>query len=190
VAEPNSDHHLRTFRDRVTDSLYLELKNVAMARLRLERPNHTLQPTELVHEVCLRLLRSEVRSEDREHLIRTAAHCMRHVLVDYARSKEAQKRGSNNPMISLDEGMPVLPEWRSLSPEEVIDLDKALTKLQTFDERQALVVELRFFAGLNEEEIAVMLKVSTRTVKRDWEMSRAWLQGQLHSRQGVRRRDE
>jgi RNA polymerase sigma factor (TIGR02999 family) len=110
---------------------------------------------------------------------------MRHVLVDYARSKEAQKRGGNQPAISIDEAEPVSDRWRALSFADLVDLDAALTKLQTFDERQARIVELRFFAGLTEEEIAVMLNVSLRTVKRDWESARAWLRGQLRARRAL-----
>jgi RNA polymerase sigma factor (TIGR02999 family) len=146
--------------------------------LRSERANHTLQPTALVHEVCLRLLRDQCRWEDREHLIRLAGKCMRQILVDYARSKEAQKRGGSQSIISLEEAGP-LAQWCALSSEDLLALDAALTKLHSFDERQASIVELRFFAGLTEEEIAVMLGVVTRTVKRDWESARAWLRGQL-----------
>jgi RNA polymerase sigma-70 factor, ECF subfamily len=172
----------------LTASLYAELKTMAVARLRSERANHTLQPTALVHEVCLRLLRAEAPWEDRQHLIRTAAHCMRHLLVDYARTKAAVKRGEGQPIICLDDApTPVFPRFQALNLEDIIDVDRALTKLHSFDERQALVVELRFFGGLNEDEIALILGISPRTVKRDWESARAWLRGQLKPQPPVNR---
>jgi RNA polymerase sigma factor (TIGR02999 family) len=182
MAAPSNSSR-KDVREDITASVYGELKNIALARLRWERPGHTLQPTALVHEVCVRLMERDLRWEDRGHLICIAAQCMRHVLVDYARTKEAQKRGGNLPLVSLDAGLVVPAEWRTLSPEAIIDLDKALTKLHSIDDRQALIVELRFFAGMSEDEIALTLDISSRTVKRDWESARAWLYGQLRRRE-------
>jgi RNA polymerase sigma-70 factor (ECF subfamily) len=181
--DTESGHARGRFDNRLTASVYIELKKIALARLRSERANLTLQPTALVNEVCLRLLGSGVCPIDRDHLLRVAARCMRHVLVDYARSKEAAKRGNRQPVVSLQEELQVPKEFSSLSTEEIIDLDRALTRLQTIDERQALVVELRFFGGLSEDETSELLQVSSRTVRRDWEISRAWLRGQLRPSQ-------
>lgn len=174
----------------LTASVYAELKGLALARLRFERQGHTLQPTALVHEVCVRLLGGDFRWENRDHLLRSAARCMRHILVDYARSREASKRGKDQPIVSLDDAPTMPAPWRTLSPEEVIDLDNALVRLSKVDERQVLIVELRFFGGLTEDEIAEILGVSSRTVKREWEMARAWLRDQLRRTEHASPADE
>jgi RNA polymerase sigma factor (TIGR02999 family) len=167
-----------TQRDRLTDSLYVELKQLALARLRFERRDHTLQATALVHEVWMRM-ENGAGPKEREHFMRTAAKCMRQVLTDHARGKKAQKRGGGQAMVALDEvDIPNGP-WSRLTPEELITLDLALDKLQTIDERQSLIVELRFFGGFSEDEIAAHTHVSTRTVKRELESARAWLNGQM-----------
>jgi RNA polymerase sigma-70 factor, ECF subfamily len=166
-------------RDLLLTAIYRELKLVAAAQLRLERPNHTLQPTALVHEACMRLLQDPVGWKNREHLFRTAAKIMRQILTDYARARSAKKRGANQPDIALCEMIDVPASWSALSIEDVIALDAAIERLRSKDKRQSVVVELRFFAGLSEDEIAEVLQISARTVKRDWEAARAWLYGQL-----------
>jgi RNA polymerase sigma factor (TIGR02999 family) len=165
-------------RSRLLDAIYGELKRVANAQLRLERPNHTLQPTALVHEACLRLLEGPAGWKDREHLFRTAAKIMRQILTDYARAKGAAKRGANQPVVTLSELINVPHSW-SMSIEDFMTLDAAIERLKAKDKRQSVVVELRFFVGLTEDQIAEALQISPRTVKRDWEAARAWLFGQL-----------
>ena len=168
-------------RDRLFSAVYEELKRVAAAQLRIERRNHTLQPTALLHEACLRLMQAPGEWKNRQHLFRTAAKVMRQVLIDYARAKCAEKRGGDRCVVTLDEVINVPPAWSTLPIEEVISLDSAIERLKAKDERQAIIVELRFFGGLSEEEIAETLGVSSRTVKRDWEAARAWLFGELRS---------
>ena len=166
----------------LVSAVYKELKRLAAGHLRKERANHTLQPTALAHEACMRLLKQPGPWKNREHLFRTAAKIMRQILTDYARSKFAQKRGANQRVLTISELGNVPPTWRMLDLDDLIALDSALQKLKDRDPRQCDVVEMRFFAGLNEAEIADALQVSVRTVKRDWEMARAWLFGQLRSK--------
>ncbi|WP_321473680.1 ECF-type sigma factor [uncultured Paludibaculum sp.] len=166
-------------RDRLLTAIYQELRRVAAAQLRQERPNHTLQPTALVHEACMRLLRTPGNWKNREHLFRTAAQMMRRILTDYARARGADKRGGLAENVAIDDLIQLPAAWSGLSMEEMIALDAAIDRLKEKDERQSIVVEMRFFAGLSEEEIAEALQVSARTVKRDWESARSWLYGQL-----------
>jgi RNA polymerase sigma-70 factor, ECF subfamily len=163
--------------DRLTESLYLQLKELALARLRSERRDHTLQATALVHEVWMRI--GNAAWSHREHLMRVAAKCMRQVLTDYARGRRAHKRGGDRILISLGDGDIPHGPWSSLTPVELIALDTALTKLQTIDERQCLIVELRFFGGLTESEIAASVGLSVRSVRREWESARGWLHAQM-----------
>jgi RNA polymerase sigma factor (TIGR02999 family) len=155
--------------------VYLELHRLAAARMRSERGGHTLQPTLLVHDVYLKLCRSDRPWQDRVHFFRVAARMMRNVLVDYARQHRARKRHSGQPTISLDEAI-IISDSQSLT---ALEIDEILTRLAEVSPRQAQVVEMRFFAGLTEEEISVALGVHVRTVKRDWLMARAWLHQHL-----------
>ena len=156
--------------------VYTELHRLASAQLRGERPGHTLQTTALVHEAYIRLCGASMQYQDRLHFRRVAARQMRRVLIDYARQRNAEKRGDGRPPTQLTEASAIIdPTQLALA----IDIDKVLTRLETVDARRAAVVELRFYAGLSEEEIAEILHQSVRNVKRDWEAARAWLHAQL-----------
>jgi RNA polymerase sigma factor (TIGR02999 family) len=159
-------------------SLYGELRRLAAAKMRFERGNHTLQPTALVHEAYLRLADcTDFTWSDRARVMGVAAHIMRNLLVDSARAHAAGKRGAGAIQVTLDEGL-----IQVASPAiDVLAVDEALTRLAAFDQRQARILEMHFFAGLSFEEIALQLGISTRTVKRDWAMARAWLRQQLSS---------
>lgn len=159
-------------------SLYRELHRLAAAKMRFERPNHTLQPTALVNEAYLRLSDcSESIWQDRSRVLGTAANVMRHILVDHARAHNAEKRGDGLVQVTLiEENMAAAG-----NPVDVLAVDEALTRLAGFDERQAKVLEMHFFGGLTFEEIAQQLDVSERTIKRDWIMARAWLRRELSS---------
>jgi len=153
-----------------------ELKALARGFLRGERPDHTLQPTALVHEAYLRLVDQTVCNvEDRRHFLAVASRAMRRILVDHARGKRAQKRGGNAQQITLDEKL-APPQRRNVALEE---LEEALARLETLDERKARVIELRFFGGLTIRETAEVLGISPKTVEADWYFSRAWLAREL-----------
>jgi RNA polymerase sigma factor (TIGR02999 family) len=161
--------------DRLTPLVYDELRRRARYYLRGERPNHTLQPTALVNEVYLRMVNvREVDWRDRTHFIALAARHMRRILVDSARARRYQKRGGGAINVTFDEGLAV-----SNRVPDLIALDDALDALALEDERKVRVVEMRFFGGLSNEEIATALKISTDTVTRDWQMARLWLQREL-----------
>lgn len=156
--------------------VYGELRKVAARHLRGQREGHTLQTTALVNEAYLRLIdASQVQWQNRAHFFAVAAHFMRRILVDFARSRNYQKRGGGAQAVELDEAMIVAPERGA----DLLALDEALTRLQALNERQAQVVELRYFGGLSEEESAEALKVSVRTVRRDWNFARVWLHREL-----------
>ncbi len=156
--------------------LYGELRRLAASYLRRERPDHTLQPTALVHEAYLRLVEQpEQNWQNRAHFLGVSAHVMRQILVDHARKRHAAKRGGREQPFTLDEAL--LPGTQR--PEELVALDEALCRLETFDARQSRVVELRFFGGLTEEEISHILGISVRTIKRDWNVARAWLYAEM-----------
>jgi len=162
--------------DALLPRVYAELHGLALARLRKERPNHTLQATALVNEAYLRLCRvEEIDWQNRAHFFRVAARMMRRILVDYARQRNAHKR-SGGAILSLDQAV-LISEDRSI---EAIEIDQLLQQLAAISPRQAEVVEMRFFAGLSEQEIAAVLRASVRTVRRDWLMARSWLHQQLH----------
>jgi RNA polymerase sigma factor (TIGR02999 family) len=161
--------------------VYSELRRIAGASMRRERPNHTLQPTELVNEAYLRIVGQPSKEwKDRAHFFAVASQVMRCILVDYARARTADKRGGGAVKLNIDE-IQVAFDVRS---EDVLDLHNALDRLAEWDPRQSRVVELRIFGGLNLEEIADVLGASTRTVKRDWRLARAWLYGQMNTRGG------
>jgi RNA polymerase sigma-70 factor (ECF subfamily) len=156
--------------------VYDELRRLARYYMRAERANHTLQPTALVNEAYLRLIGQPGASwQDRAHFFAAAAQLMRHILVDHARARTAGKRGGIQHQVTLSEGL-VAAEDPSV---EILALHEALEKLARIDERQARVVELYFFGGLTFDEIAYILQISDRTVKRDCQMARAWLKLEL-----------
>jgi RNA polymerase sigma factor (TIGR02999 family) len=156
-----------------------ELRRLAASYMRRERRDHTLQVTGLVNEAYLRLVeQKEVSWQDRRHFFGIAAQCMRRVLVDYARHRHADKRAGGKTFVVLDDSIEVA-EKRGI---DLIALDDALASLAELDERQAQVVELRFFGGLTILETARLLKISTATVKRDWESARVWLTCELTRR--------
>ena len=162
--------------DALIPRIYPELRRRAALCLRNERPNHTLQPTALVNEVYARLLgRRKIDWQSRTHFFAVASRVMRRILVDHARERRSEKRGGGIPVLDLDQVV-VLTEQQS---ELVLAVHEALERLSKLDERQAQVVEMRFFGGLTEEEMALVLGVSARTVKRDWVMARAWLHAEL-----------
>jgi RNA polymerase sigma-70 factor (ECF subfamily) len=156
--------------------IYDELRAIARNHMRHERQDHTLQATVLVHEAFLQLAgNSQIDWQNRAHFFALASRAMRRVLIDYARAAHAEKRPGAHQRVELDSGlMPVGAE-----NTDVLALDEALEKLATWDPRQSQIVEMRFFAGLSFEEIAEVLGISDRTVKRDWTMARAWLHREL-----------
>jgi len=160
-----------TARDRLLERVYGELRRLAAGRMRRERPGHTLQPTALVHEAYLRLVRGEPRFENRAHFFGAAAEAMRRVLVEHARVKSARKRGGDVRQVTFDD----LAVASSEPETDVLALDEALQALAAEDERLARVVMLRYFVGLGIEETATILGSSPATVKRDWVYARAWL---------------
>ncbi|MBX7173223.1 MAG: sigma-70 family RNA polymerase sigma factor [Pyrinomonadaceae bacterium] len=155
--------------------VYAELRRLAAHYLKGEREGHTLQPTALVHEAFLKLVEQETQWQNRGHFFAMAANLMRRILVDYARSYKAEKRGGTAEKISLDDAFVFVKE----KPAEMIALDEALTELAKIDKRRSQVVELRFFGGLSNEEIAKVLDVHVNTVLRDWNLARAWLRTQI-----------
>jgi RNA polymerase sigma factor (TIGR02999 family) len=157
--------------------VYQELHALAARQLDRERPGHTLQPTALVHEAFVKLSGARDLPLDRGHFVAIAAHAMRQILVDHARRRTAAKRGGGWHRTTLGEGTAKL----DVDLDELLDLDRAMAEL---DERQSSVVELRFFAGLEEREVAEILGVTQRTVRRDWVKARAWLYAALYGGEG------
>lgn len=158
--------------DRLVPLVYADLRRQAKAQLARERGSHTLQPTALVHEAFLRLVdQRRSRWQNRAQFFGVAAQLMRRILVDHARGRSAAKRGGDVLRVSIDEiaDVPAVPET------DVLLLHQALERLAAQDDRQARVIELRYFGGLSTEEAAAVLEVSEITVKRDWAMARAWL---------------
>jgi RNA polymerase sigma factor (TIGR02999 family) len=156
--------------------VYDELHRLASRYLRRERPNHTLQTTGLVHEAYLRLVREKNGAwQDRVQFFAVASQLMRHILVDYARSHNAAKRGGDNCRVTFDEAIVTTREKGA----DLLALDAALDTLATLDPQQSRVVELRVFGGLTVEETAEAMGISPRTVKRDWSMAKAWLRRQI-----------
>jgi RNA polymerase sigma factor (TIGR02999 family) len=166
-------------RERLFETVQSQLRQIAGRLLQRERPDHTLEPNALVNELCIRLFGSQTISyNDRAHFFAIAAQTMRRILIDHARAVVAGKRGGELRRVNLSQVDGWTPAARD---EEILALDTALTKLASYDARAARVVELRFFAGLHEDEVAMVLGVSTITVKRDWKAARAWLISHLHS---------
>jgi len=166
-------------RERLFEIVHIQLRRIAMRLLQRERANHTLEPNALVNELCIRLFGNQTVSyQDRAHFFAIAAQTMRRILIDYARAGAAEKRGGEQQRVSLS----AVDGWTPVSRhEDILALDTALSKLAALDPRSARVVELRFFAGLQEDEVAMVLGVSAITVKRDWKAARAWLISHLQT---------
>jgi RNA polymerase sigma factor (TIGR02999 family) len=161
--------------DALWDEVYDELHRIAQRQLRRQRPGDTLNTTALVHEAYLKLTQSETSYEDRLHFYAVSATAMRHIIIDHARAKQRQKRGGDRNRTPLRPNH--LPVHQRA--EVLIDLDDALDRLADLRERLAKVVEYRFFGGMTEEEIADLLDLSPRTVRRDWKKAKAWLTREL-----------
>jgi RNA polymerase sigma factor (TIGR02999 family) len=160
--------------------VYGELRRLAGAHLRRERPSNTLQGTALAHEAFLRLVNQHgVSWRNRAHFFGIAAQMIRRILVDHARANRAAKRGAGGVKLEIEEGMAV----SSQKELDLVGLDDALNRLAAMDERQSRIVELRFFAGLSVEETAEVMGISTPTVKREWSSARAWLFRELQGRE-------
>ena len=156
---------------------YHELRKIAAGHMRRERSGHSLQTTDLVHEAYLRLVdQAATPLRDRAHFFQVAAHVMRQILIDRARKRHAGKRGGGVPEISLDRALDIAEAHSG----DLLALEEALTRLENVDVRQSQVVEMRFFAGMSEDEIAKVLGISARTVNREWRMARAWLYKELY----------
>jgi len=162
--------------DELLPLVYRELRQVASRQLAHERPDHTLQATALVHEVYLRLIdQHSVDWRNRAHFFSIAAELMRRILVNHAVGRRAQKRGAGETLLSLEEVLS-FPDRQSV---ELVLLDEVLNRLAEFAPVQARIVEMRFFAGLTNEEVAEVLGISDSTVKREWRSAKAWLAAQL-----------
>jgi RNA polymerase sigma factor (TIGR02999 family) len=163
-------------KERLFPMVYEELRQVARRALRRERPDHTLRPTELVHEAFLKLTGAEGGWQNRAHFLGVAARAMRQILVDHARRRLAGKRGGGMVATTLED----IGAEKGLPPEEILALDSALERLELQDPRLRALVEYRFFGGLSDKEIAELLQVSERTVNRDWAKARAWLHKEVY----------
>jgi RNA polymerase sigma factor (TIGR02999 family) len=180
--EPKDDHvpnfasHSPEPSQEFSIAVYRELRRLAAIYLRRERPDHTLQPTALVHETWIRMQSgSNLAFQSREQFFGFAARIMRQVLVDHARRHCAGKRPDIRQRCEMND----VYAFSLDKSEELLAVDQALDRLSSLDPRQAQIVELRFFAGLSEDEIADLLDISARTVKRDWRMAKAWLESEL-----------
>ena len=157
--------------------VYDELRRIAARKLRDERTSHTLSATALVHEAWLELTKlNRIKWQNRSHYLAIAAQAMRRILIDYAVARSRQKRGGGQTPLHLDGDVWAVAETRG---DELLALDEALVRLRALNERQAQIVEYRFFGGMSVEETADTLKVSTATVKREWATARAWLNREL-----------
>jgi RNA polymerase sigma factor (TIGR02999 family) len=162
--------------DRLAEQVYPELRQMARRYMRNEAQGHSMQATALVHEVYLRLVDvTQVQWRQRAQFFAMAAQMMRRILVDAARARKAHKRGGQAARIDLDEAA-LLP---NATDRSIVDLDEALTRFSEIAPRQAKVVELRYFGGLEEQEIVAVLDISPRTVRRDWDLAKAWLLREL-----------
>ncbi len=164
--------------DRLTPLVYAELRRLAYRNLAGERDGHVLQPSALVNEAFVRLMAGEpVEWANRNHFFAHAARLMRQILIDFARARDTEKRGAGSPHVDLSG----IHDVKAIQPEPIdfLDLDAALNELTLLDQRQAQVIELRYFGGLENGEIAAVLGVSEPTVRRDWRIARAWLYSRL-----------
>src|ERR1700677_2750802 len=155
--------------------VYAELHRLAKGYMRRERPDHTLQATALINEAYLKLVGEDIDWNSRAHFIGLAANVMRRVLVDYARAHNAEQRGGGLHRVEMQDELAVSPGQLA----EVTELDQALTRLERENPRQARVVELRYFGGLSVEQIATLLEIAPRSVKRDWALARIYLYREL-----------
>ena len=163
-------------RERLLPLLYGELHRMADRYMRREAAVHTLQATALVHEAYLRLVQGQLPDwESRAHFFGVAAYLMRQLLVEHARRNQAQKRGRDSVKLSLDEALTFAPEQSA----QIVELDEALKALAKFDERKSRIIELRYFGGLQVEEVARLLDVSVATVGREQRLAQAWLYREL-----------
>ena len=163
--------------DKLMPLVYEELRQQASRYLRKERSNHTLQTTALIHEAYLKLIGiNEIEWQNRNHFFAIASTAMRRILVDHARERKREKRGGNAENLPLDEALQISSNEKSV---DLIALDEALNRLAKFDERQAKVVELRYFSGLSNDETAEVLGVSNATVRLDWNLAKAWLKNEI-----------
>lgn len=167
--------------DALVPLVYRELHAQAHRYLRGERANHTLQTTALIHEAFVRLAgQKDVKWENRAHFFGLAANMMRRILVDYAKTRHRAKRGGKDEDAALEEALSVSLETTNEATKiDLILLDEALNKLALKDEQQSRIVELRYFGGLTVEETAHVLDISTMTVKRDWNVAKAWLRREI-----------
>ena len=166
----------RSAEGRLFDLLYTDLRRMAAHQLRRERSDHTLQPTALVHEVYVKVFaQSPPETRTRAHFMALAAQVMRRFLVDHARTRTAEKRGGRQEALPLDQVFVYDPRHS----DEFLAVHEALERLRGWAPRQSQIVEMRYFGGMSEEEIGEYLNVSSRTVKRDWHMARAWLHAEL-----------
>jgi RNA polymerase sigma factor (TIGR02999 family) len=162
--------------DDLVPLVYRDLRRLAASYLRRERPDHTLQPTALVHEAYMRLVDQSIADcHTRARFFAIAANLMRQILVNHAERHKAAKRGGGNK-VALDEAMALAGQPDAV---DLLALDRALTKLAQLDPRQCRIVEMRFFCGLPAHEIAEVLEISTRTVKREWVVAKSWLHGEI-----------
>ena len=163
--------------DKLMPFVYGELKKLAGYHMKNQKVGHTLQATALVNEAYVRLIdSSRVRWQNRAHFFAMSSQLMRRVLVDFARAKNSKKRGGDEIRVTYDDHLAAAEEKKEA---ELLELDDALNKLAEMSERQAKIVEMRYFGGLKEKEIAAALDVSERTVRREWSSARAWLYSQL-----------
>lgn len=161
---------------RLVPLVYNELRQIAAARLRRERPDHTLQATALVHEAYMKLAdQRDAKWQNRAQFFGVASQVMRRILVDYARGQQRLRRGGKQQKVALDDVVLISPD----RTDELLAVNESLSKLEKLDPRQARVVELRYFAGLTIEEIANVVGVATKTVTRELNMAKAWLYGDL-----------
>lgn len=166
----------RNVEGELAELVYADLRRLAARYMRRERGNHTLQATALVNEAWARLADApNVGWQDRAHFFAIAAHNMRQILVDHARRRRAAKRGGIQQQITLDDNL----AGQQQNAVDLLALNEALERLKAMDARACRIVELHSFGGLSFEEMALVLEVSPRTIKRDWSMARAWLHGEL-----------
>ncbi len=159
--------------ERLMPLVYAELRDIAERHFRRERPGHTLQPTAVVHEAYFRLVdQTRVTWKNRGHFFAVASQAMRRILIDYARAREAEKRGGRDTPVTLDVGV---ASSEPVDDMDLLALDEALVRLKALDDGQARIVELRFFGGLSIEETAEAMETSASSVKREFRSARAWL---------------
>jgi len=162
--------------DELLPAVYQELKDRAHGQLRRERSGHTINTTALVHEAFLKLVdQNDAHWKNRAHFLAVASQAMRRILIDYARARLADKRGGGQPMVTFNEELYA----GDRNAEQLIELDRALHKLEEFDKTQSQIVDYHFFGGLTHQEIAEVLGISVATVGREWRLARAWLSKEL-----------